>query len=107
MDLQLLNASAQPQVLGQNLVWVTAAIPAGESRFIEYRAQAAQNGRFVNTALVEAHALDGSGGASAAASATVTVGEATARAEAGWMPPEWGLDRSEMICDDEIAGEGV
>jgi uncharacterized repeat protein (TIGR01451 family) len=105
--LQLLNASAEPQVQGQNLVWVTAAIPAGESRFIEYRAQATENGKFVNTARVEAHARDGSGGATAAASATVTVGEATSYAEDGWRPPQWGLDRSEMICDEGIAGEGA
>jgi hypothetical protein len=90
-----------------DLAWVTTAIPAGESRFIEYRAQATRNGKFVNTAKVEAHALDGSGGASLKASATVTVGEATSYAEDGWRPPEWGLDRSEMICDDEIAGEGA
>ena len=64
--LQLLNASAEPQVEGLDLAWVTTAIPAGESRFIEYRAQATKNGKFVNTARVEAHALDGSGGASAA-----------------------------------------
>ncbi len=105
--LQLLNASAQPQVEGPDLVWVTTAIPAGESRFIEYRAQAMRNGKFVNTAMVEAHALDGSGGTSTEASATVTVGEATSYAEGGWRPPEWGLDRSEMICDDEIAGDGA
>jgi hypothetical protein len=104
--LQLLNASAEPQVEGLNLAWVTTAIPAGENRFIEYRAQATRNGKFVNTARIEAHALDGSGGASAVASATVTVGEATSYAEDGWWPPEWGLDRSEMICDDEITGEG-
>ncbi len=104
--LKLLNASAEPQVQGQNLVWVTGAIPAGQSRFIEYRTQAMQNGRFVNTALAEVHALDGSGGASAEASATVTVGEATSYTEDGWRPPEWGLDRMEMICDDEIAGDG-
>jgi hypothetical protein len=102
--LQLLNASAQPQVEGLDLAWVTTAIPAGEGRFIEYRAQATQNGKFVNTAKVEAHALDGSGGALTEASATVTVGEATSYAEDGWRPPEWGLDRSEIICDDEIAG---
>jgi hypothetical protein len=41
----------------------------------------------------------------AKASATVTVGEATSYAEDGWRPSEWGLDRMEMICDDEIAGE--
>ncbi|MEI6102955.1 MAG: hypothetical protein WCP70_03325 [Methanothrix sp.] len=105
--LQLLNASAEPQVQGQNLVWVTAAIPAGESRFIEYLAKATENGKFVNTARIEAHARDGSGGATAAASATVTVGEATSYAEDGWRPPEWGLDRSEMICDEGIAGEGA
>ncbi len=104
--LELLNASAEPQVQGENLVWVTGAIPAGKSRFIEYRTQAAQNGRFVNTALAEVHALDGSGGSAVQASATVTVGEATSYAEDGWRPPEWGLDRMEMICDDEIAGEG-
>ncbi|MHB8118327.1 MAG: SdrD B-like domain-containing protein, partial [Methanothrix sp.] len=105
--LQLLNASAEPQVEGLDLAWVTTAIPVGESRFIEYRAHATQNGKFVNTARVEAHALDGSGGASTEASATVTVGEATSYAEDGWRPPEWGLDRSEIICDDEIAGEGA
>ncbi len=104
--LRILNTSAEPQVEGQDLVWVTTAIPAGESRFIEYRAQAVQNGKFVNTARVEAHALDGSGGASTEASATVTVGEATSYAEDGWKPPEWGLDRSEVICDDVIAGNG-
>jgi len=104
--LKLLNASAEPQVQGQNLVWMTGAIPPGQSRFIEYRAQATQNGRFVNTAQAEAHALDGSGGASTQASATVTIGEATSYAEDGWRPPEWGLDRMEMICDDEIAGDG-
>jgi uncharacterized repeat protein (TIGR01451 family) len=102
--LQLLNASAQPQVEGLDLSWVTTAIPAGEGRFIEYRAQATRNGKFVNKARVEAHALDGSGGALTEASATVTVGEATSYAEEGWRPPEWGLDRSEIICDDEIAG---
>ncbi len=107
VGLKLLNASAEPQVQGQNLVWVTAAIPAGESRFIEYLAQATSNGKFVNTARIEAHARDGSGGSSTEASATVTVGEATSYAEDGWRPPEWGLDRSEMICDDEIAGEGA
>ncbi|MDD2835337.1 MAG: DUF11 domain-containing protein, partial [Methanothrix sp.] len=106
VGLQLLNASAEPQVQGQDLVWVTGAIPAGKSRFIEYRASAMQNGRFVNTAQAEAHALDGSGGGMAAASATVTIGEATSYAEDGWRPPEWGLDRMEMICNDEIAGDG-
>jgi uncharacterized repeat protein (TIGR01451 family) len=106
VGLQFLNASAEPQVVGQELIWVTTAIPAGQRRFIEYRVQAAQNGRFVNTARVQAHALDGSGGGMAAASATVTVGEATSYAEDGWKPPEWGLDRMEMICDDEIAGDG-
>jgi hypothetical protein len=106
VGLQLLNASAEPQVQGQDLVWVTGAIPAGQSRFIEYRTQATQNGRFVNTAQAEVHALDGSGGGMAQASATVTVGEATSYAEDGWKPPEWGLDRMEMICDDEIAGDG-
>jgi len=61
----------------------------------------------VNTAWAEAHALDGSGGASSTqASVTVTIGEATSYAEDGWKPPEWVLDRSEVICDDEIAGEG-
>jgi len=104
MGLQLLNASAQPQVVGLDPAWVTTAIPAGESRFIEYRAQATKNGKFVNTAKVEAHALDGSVGAFTEASATVTVGKATSYAEDGWQPPEWGLDRSEIICDDEIAG---
>ena len=105
--MKILNASAEPQVEGQNLAWVTTAIPAGESRFIEYLAQATSNGKFVNTARVEAHAMDGSGGATAAASATVTVGEETSYAEDGWRPPEWGLDRSEMICDEGIAGEGA
>ena len=92
-----------------DLAWVTTAIPAGESRFIEYRARATKNGKFVNTARVDAHALDGSGGALAEASASVQVGEKVAAtyAEAGWRPPEWGLDRSEMICDEEIAGEGA
>jgi len=104
--LRLLNASAEPQVVGPDLVWVTTAIPAGESRFIEYRAQASQDGRFVNTALAEAHALDGSGWAMKQASATVTIGQATSYSEDGWRPPEWGLDRMEMICDDEIAGDG-
>ncbi|OPY54450.1 MAG: hypothetical protein A4E49_01027 [Methanosaeta sp. PtaU1.Bin112] len=104
--LRLLNASAEPKVEGQNLIWVTEAIPAGESRFIEYRAFASQEGRFVNTALAEAHALDGSGGRSTQASAAVTLGEATSYTEDGWKPPDWGLDRMEMICDDEIAGDG-
>ncbi|MCX6679553.1 MAG: hypothetical protein NTX42_04190 [Methanothrix sp.] len=107
VGLKILNASAEPQVQGQNLIWVTAAIPAGESRFIEYLAKATSNGKFVNTARIEAHARDGSGGATAEASATVTVGEATSYAEDGWRPPEWGLDRSEMICDEGIAGEGA
>jgi uncharacterized repeat protein (TIGR01451 family) len=101
--LRLLNASAEPQVGGQDLVWVTGVIPAGESRFIEYRASASQEGRFVNAAWADAHALDGSGGRSTQASATVTIGEATSYSEDGWKPPEWGLDRMEMICDDEIA----
>ncbi|MDD4651151.1 MAG: SdrD B-like domain-containing protein [Methanothrix sp.] len=104
--MRLLNASAEPQIIGSELVWVTTAIPAGGSRFIEYRVSASQDGRFVNTALAEAHALDGSGGASTQASATVTLGEATSYSEDGWRPPEWGLDRMEMICDDEIAGDG-
>jgi ubiquitin len=104
--LRLLNASAEPQIVGPDLVWVTTAIPAGGSRFIEYRASASQDGRFVNTAWAEAHALDGSGGASTQASATVTIGQATSYSEDGWRPPEWGLDRMEMICDDKIAGDG-
>jgi|WetSurMetagenome_2_1015567.scaffolds.fasta_scaffold01428_7 large repetitive protein len=104
--LRLLNASAEPQIVGPDLVWVTTAIPAGAIRFIEYRASVSQEGRFVNTALAEAHALDGSGGASKQASATVTIGQATSYSEDGWRPPEWGLDRMEMICDDEIAGDG-
>jgi uncharacterized repeat protein (TIGR01451 family) len=104
--LSLLNASAEPKVEGQDLVWVTGAIPAGESRFIEYRASASQDGRFVNTAWADAHALDGSGGGSTQASATVTLGQATSYSEDGWRPPEWGLDRMEMICDDEIARDG-
>ncbi|MDD4650980.1 MAG: SdrD B-like domain-containing protein [Methanothrix sp.] len=103
--LSLLNASAEPQIVGPDLVWVTTAIPAGKSRFIEYRVQASQDGRFVNTALAEAHALDGSGGGSKQASATVMIGQATSYSEDGWRPPEWGLDRMEMICDDEIAGD--
>ena len=107
VGLKILNASAEPQVQGQNQVWVTAAIPAGESRFIEYLAQATQDGKFVNTARIEAHARDGSGGATAEASATVTVGEATSYAEDGWRPPEWGLDRSEIICDEGIAGDAA
>ncbi len=42
----------------------------------------------------------------AKASATATVGEATSYAEDGRKPPEWELDRMEVICDDEIAGDG-
>jgi uncharacterized repeat protein (TIGR01451 family) len=105
--LIILNASAESQVEGRDIVWVTTAILAGESRFIEYLARAMQSGKFVNTARIEAHAQDGSGGTAAQASATVTVGEATSYAEDGWKPPDWGLNRSEMICDDEIAGEGA
>ena len=105
--LQLLNASAEPQVEGRNFAWLTDAIPAGESRFIEYQTRAATNGRFVNTARIEAHALDGSGGTTALASAVMQIGEATSYSEAGWRPPDWGLDRSEMICDEGIAGEGA
>ncbi|MDD4652901.1 MAG: hypothetical protein PHQ34_11810 [Methanothrix sp.] len=101
--LLLLNASAEPQVEGQDLVWVTTAIPSGASRFIEYRASALQDGRFVNAAWADAHALDGSGGSATQAIATVTLGNATSYSEDGWRPPEWGLDRMEMICDDEIA----
>jgi len=105
--LQLLNASAEPQVDGRNIAWLTDAIPAGESRFIEYQTRAATNGRFVNTARIEAHALDGSGGTTALASAVMQIGEVTSYSEAGWRPPDWGLDRSEMICDEGIAGEGA
>jgi hypothetical protein len=105
--LRLLNASVQPQMDGLNLAWVTDEIPAGEGRFIEYRALAGRDGKFVNTARVEAHALDGSGGAFVQASASILVGEKTAPAEDGWRPPDWGLDRSDMICDEEIAGEGA
>ena len=61
-------------------------------------------GRSANSRRIEAYALDGSGGTTTDAGAVVVVGEASSYAEAGWKPPEWGVDRSDTNCLDEEDG---
>ena len=109
LGLTFLNASIEPQQFGRNLNWVTEAILPGEGRYIEYRVRALSDGRYVSTATVESHPLDGSEGASSSVAASIVVGNETtvAYSEDGWRPPEWGLDRSDVFDSiiDTIAGD--
>ena len=108
--LSFLNASIEPQQFGESLSWATDSILPGESRIIEYRAGALSDGRFVSTATVKSHPLDGSDGDRRSVSASITVGNETSASypEDGWRPPEWGLDRSDIFDSlfDSVPADG-
>jgi uncharacterized repeat protein (TIGR01451 family) len=111
LGLQFVNASLQPQEDGRTLSWLTEDIPPGQNQYVEYRLRALQDGRYVNTAIVQSHPLDGTEASNSPVSATVSVGNETSftYAEDGWQPPQWGLDRSDVFDTiiDTIAGEGT
>ena len=108
--LSFLNASLESQQFGENLNWVTDSILPGDSQILEYRARAMNDGRFVCTATVESHPLDGSEGDRKSVSASIIVGNETSASypEDGWRPPEWGLDRSDIFDSlfSSVAADG-
>jgi len=103
-ELMFQNSSTAPtsHVPGQ-VIWNIIDLQPGEIRTIDYLAKAAQSGVFVNQAHIEAHALDGTGEASADVGTRVEIGNAgQGFTTSTWQPPAcFGLNCTQQYYGDE------
>ncbi|RQW80280.1 MAG: DUF11 domain-containing protein, partial [Methanothrix sp.] len=101
--MTFMNSSLMPESIPYTLSWVLTNIPPGKIGIIDYRAMAEQGYRFVNTAHIDAYAVDGSGSISTDVGAAITVDNLTSlKLPGGWKPPDWGLDQSDNICACDV-----
>jgi uncharacterized repeat protein (TIGR01451 family) len=105
--LRMLGSSMLPSDLDSNsnrATWKIIDLLPGQTRTIEYRAQALQSGILVNRVRVEAFAVGGSGSAVAEASAEVEVNGGKSGDINGWKPPGcFGLNYSAPCAGDDLA----
>lgn len=109
--LVFLNSSIAPQNMTYDISWIILDIVPGETRNVDYLAQALWTGKFANEAQVDAYALDGSGKASVDAKVETNLSEATYgnylskyTYPSEWKPPEWGFNYSENIFNASSVG---
>ncbi|GEM_PF-493301 len=102
-------AEASPEVASLDdgvATWNLVEMMPGETRTINYRAEARWSGKFVNRVRVDASPVDGSGMSTAYASSIVDVGEFEREIQPpGWQPPDWGLNYT--AYQPEITADGV
>ncbi len=101
--MTFMNSSLMPESIPYTLSWVLTNIPPGKIGIIDYRTVAESGYRFVNTAHIDAYAVDGSGSISTDVGTAITVENLTSlNLPGGWKPPDWGLDQSDNICACDV-----
>jgi large repetitive protein len=101
--LMFLNSSIEPQNITNDLSWVIMDIAPGETKYVDYSAQALWTTQLVNRAHIDAHAIDGSGRTALDVNAETNLIQAALGNysrhgyPSEWKPPEWGLNYSEDI----------
>ncbi|OPX77807.1 MAG: Cna protein B-type domain protein [Methanosaeta sp. PtaB.Bin039] len=99
--LTMIRSSMEPKIYESGrIVWMFLDIAPGETKSVQYLANAARNGQYTNQVHVEASSIDGTGSATADDSVTVAIGGTFKPARTtrfgGWQPPErFGLNTSE------------
>lgn len=105
--MRMLGSSMLPWHSDSNsnrVTWKIIDLLPGQTKAIEYRAQAQQKGVLVNSARIEAFAVDGSGSSTAKASAVIEVNAGQAGDISGWRPPVcFGLNYSAPCAGDDLA----
>ena len=105
--MRLLSASTYPDRMeGDKMVWVLPQLSFGESKRIEYTAQATRDGEYGSTVHIDAAAINGTGYyvSDSAANIWVNGTEAAPRSfrYGEWEPPAWNLARSEESIQEII-----
>lgn len=104
--MRLLSSSMLPSDCDSNsnrVTWKIIDLMPGQTKAIEYRAQALQSGVLVNRARVEAFAIGSSGSAVAEASAGVEVNDGKGGDINGWKPPAcFDLNYSALCAGDDL-----
>jgi large repetitive protein len=102
--LMFLNSSIEPQNITNDLSWVIMDIAPGETKYVEYSAQALWTDQLVNRAHIDAHAIDGSGRIALDVNAGTNLSQAALGNYSSkysypseWKPPSWELNYSEDI----------
>ncbi len=103
--MRMLSSSLQPSDSDSNRVtWTIIDLLPGQTKAIEYRAEALQRGVLVNRACVEAYAVGSADSASAEASAEIEVNEGKDGDINGWKPPAcFDLNYSALCSGDDLA----
>ncbi len=92
--MRLMGSSLQPSDYDSNsnrVTWMIIDLSPGQTRAIEYRAKALQNGVLVNRARIDAYAVDGMGATTVEASAEIVMREVRKAGKSGdaggWKTP--------------------
>ncbi|MDM7912485.1 MAG: DUF11 domain-containing protein, partial [Methanotrichaceae archaeon] len=105
--MRMISSSLQPSDFDSNsnrVTWMIIDLSPGQTKVIEYRAEAQQKGVLVNRARVEAYAVGGPESATAEASAEIEVGEGRSGDVGGWKAPAcFGLNYSAPCGGDDLA----
>ena len=92
------------------LSWIMMNITPGTTRFVDFLAQSKSNGTFVNTAHIDAYAVDGSEPTSSDVNVSSNLSNITAGNQlpecnypSEWKPPDWGFNCSCTECEDDLS----
>lgn len=105
--MRLLGSSMLPSDCDSNsnrVTWKIIDLMPGQTKAIEYRAQALQSGVLVNSARVEAFAVGGDGSTTAEASTEIDVSSGKSGEINGWKPPTcFDMNYSALCMGDDLA----
>jgi uncharacterized repeat protein (TIGR01451 family) len=105
--MRLQSSSLQPSDFDSNsnqVTWIIIDLPPGQTKTIEYRAEAQQKGVLVNRARVEAYGVGGPDAVTAEASAEIEMGEGKSGDVGRWKVPAcFGLNYSTSCAGGDLA----
>lgn len=106
-SMRMLGSSLQPSDFDSNsnrITWMIIDLQPGQTKTIEYGAEAQQKGVLVNRARVEAYSVGGPDSITAEASAEIEVNEGKSGDVGGWKVPAcFGLNYSASCAGDDLA----